>query len=216
MPTSKGVAGIAKPRERRSIGCFLFDEICPAVLLRAAGYETRVAADALQGVTMPAPFERMIDLTIRNDPTELAAVSDSLERIGAALGMAPRPLMQLQVAVDEIAGNVIEHGWPQGGAHELHVRITAQRDRIKIEIADDGIAFDPRADADDTRDAVGGDGVTACTTFGPWSAPELGGVGIRIARNMIDGLDYARCGGHNRTVITKRHMPRPVNSRPVN
>jgi anti-sigma regulatory factor (Ser/Thr protein kinase) len=146
---------------------------------------------------MAAPLEQIVDLTIRNDVAELALVSDRLERFGAELGLAVKPLMQLQAALDEIAGNVIEHGWPDTGPHELHVRITGRDDRVEIEIDDDGQEFDPRL-------------APPPEPIRPGARPKLGGVGIHMAKRLVDRLDYRRVDGRNRTVIMKRCAPERV------
>jgi len=141
---------------------------------------------------MPQPTAQSVEIVIRNNIAELASLRDGLERIGAELGVPGKPLMQLQVALDEVASNVIKYGWPDGGNHELCVRITGQQDRIEVEIVDDGREFDPR--------------------LAPPSEPQKagrrqpGGLGIHLVRQLVDRLDYERVGGRNRTVMTKRYV----------
>jgi len=141
---------------------------------------------------MPQSTARSVEIVIRNDLMELASLRDGLEQIGAELGIPGKPLMQLQVALDEIASNVINYGWPDGGNHELRVRITGQQDRIEVEIVDDGREFDPR--------------------LAPPSEPQKagrrqpGGLGIHLVRQLVDRLDYERVGGRNRTVMTKQYL----------
>jgi anti-sigma regulatory factor (Ser/Thr protein kinase) len=139
----------------------------------------------------PSP-EQTTDLSIRNDLADLATVRDNLERIAAELGVPSKPLMQLQVALDEIASNVIKYGWPDCGNHAIRVRITGHRDRIEVEIVDDGRAFDPRLAPP------------------PESSPvsrrrRPGGVGIHMAKQLVDRIEYERIEGRNRTVVTKRY-----------
>ena len=141
---------------------------------------------------MPQPTARSVEIVIRNEIAELAALRDGLERIGAELGVPGKPLMQLQVALDEIASNVIKYGWPDGGNHELCVRISGRQDRIQVEIVDDGQAFDPRqAPPSEPK---------------PAGRRQPGGLGIRMVKQLVDRLDYQRVGGCNRTVITKRYV----------
>jgi serine/threonine-protein kinase RsbW len=141
---------------------------------------------------MPQSTARTVEIVIRNDIAELAKLRDSLERIGAELGVPGKPLMQLQVALDEIASNVIKYGWPDGGDHKLGVRITGRRGRIEVEIVDDGREFDPR--------------------LAPLSEPQPagrrrpGGLGIHLVKQLVDRLEYERVGGRNRTIMTKRYV----------
>jgi len=141
---------------------------------------------------MPRSAAQSVEIVIQNNMTELADLRDSLERIGAELGVPGKPLMQLQVALDEIASNVIKYGWPDGGNHELCVRITGQQDRIEVEIVDDGREFDPR--------------LTPPAEPRPARRRRPGGLGIHMVKQLVDGLEYERVGGRNRTVMTKRYV----------
>jgi anti-sigma regulatory factor (Ser/Thr protein kinase) len=141
---------------------------------------------------MPQSTARSVEIVIRNDMAELAKLSDGLEQIGAELGVPGKPLMQLQVALDEIASNVINYGWPDGGSHELCVRITGQQDRIEVEIVDDGRAFDPRHALPSEPQPPG--------------RRQPGGLGIHLVKQLVDRLDYERIDGRNRTVMTKQYV----------
>jgi len=142
---------------------------------------------------MPQSIARSVEIVIRNDMMELANLRDALERIGAELGVPGKPLMQLQVALDEIASNVINYGWPDGGSHELCVRISGQQDRIEVEIVDDGRAFDPRRAPPSEPQPAG-------------RRPAPGGLGIHLVKQLVDRLDYERIDGRNRTVMTKQYV----------
>ena len=138
---------------------------------------------------MPQPTAQSVEIVIHNDLMELATLRDGLERIGAELGIPGKPLMQLQVALDEIASNVIKYGWPDGGNHELRVRITGQQDRIEV---DDGREFDPRqAPAPEPQ---------------PAGRRQPGGLGIHLVKQLVDRLEYERVDGRNRTVVTKQYV----------
>src|SRR5215831_4005736 len=142
--------------------------------------------------SMPRSAAQSVEIVIRSNMTELADLRDSLERIGAELGVPGKPLMQLQVALDEIASNVIKYGWPGGGNHELRVRITGYRDRIEVEIIDDGREFDPRhAPPPEPL---------------PAGRRRPGGLGIHMVKQLVDRVGYERVGGHNRTIITKQYV----------
>jgi serine/threonine-protein kinase RsbW len=135
---------------------------------------------------------RTVEIVIRNDMAELANLHDSLERIGAELGVPGKPLMQLQVALDEIASNVIKYGWPDGGNHKLCVRITGQQGRIEVEIVDDGREFDPRLAPPPEPQPAG--------------RRRPGGLGIHLVKQLVDRVEYERVGGRNRTVMTKQYV----------
>lgn len=136
------------------------------------------------------PLQQTTHIVIRNDVADLAAVTTAMERVGAEHGMPERSLFQLQVALDEIVSNVIKYGWPEGGAHEIEIRIVVRNDRVEVEIIDDGRMFDPR-DAPERDKPL------------PGQKPQPGGVGVQMTRQLVDRIAYARIGNRNRTTLTK-------------
>ena len=131
-----------------------------------------------------------IHLTIANDVADAAIVAEALERFAATHGVPHEALVALQVSVDEILSNVIKYAW-QGGTHRIQVRITARTDAVEVQVVDDGEAFNPLDPRDlrRSRDAA---------------APGPGGLGIRLVRQLMDDVEYAREGTANHTVMTKR------------
>jgi serine/threonine-protein kinase RsbW len=136
---------------------------------------------------------RSIELTIRNELASISVVRDALDRFGAEHGIPGAILIDLQVVLDEIISNVIKYAWPEGGAHELLVSLTAGDGAIEVEVVDDGRPYDP-------RDA------TPPERARPGSSPAPGGVGIHLVRQLVDGVEYERVGKHNRTRLIKRCM----------
>jgi anti-sigma regulatory factor (Ser/Thr protein kinase) len=129
-------------------------------------------------------------IVIRNNIADLAALTAAMERVGAERGMPENSLFQLQVALDEIVSNVIKYAWPEGGAHDLEIRITARDDNVEVEIVDDGRMFDPREAPKRDKPL-------------PGERPQPGGVGVQMTRQLVDHVGYARIGNRNHTTLTK-------------
>jgi anti-sigma regulatory factor (Ser/Thr protein kinase) len=129
-------------------------------------------------------------VSIRNEIGELAILRDALRRFCLEHGVGRRTLMQLHVTLDEIVSNIIKYAWPEGGAHELSVRMSATANAIRIEVIDDGRAFDPRT--------------------APRPHPHVarrarpGGIGIHLVRQLVDEIAYHRADNRNHVVVTKR------------
>ena len=138
---------------------------------------------------MPPP-PGTTNLVIRNDIAQLVLLSEAMERFGSEHALAPKPLVQLQVALDEIVSNVIKYAWPEGGSHEIHVRITFDSGKLTIDIADDGRSFDPRRALPPER-----------LPGGP--RPQPGGVGLHMVKQFMDSFEYARIDGWNHSTLTK-------------
>lgn len=136
------------------------------------------------------PLPQTTHIVIRNDVADLAALTAAMERMGAEHGVPDKSLFQLQVALDEIVSNVIKYAWPEGGAHDIEIGITARDNGVEVEIIDDGRMFDP-------RDAPKRDKPL------PGQRPQPGGVGVQITKQLVDRIGYARIGNRNHTTLTK-------------
>jgi len=134
---------------------------------------------------------RSIEIQLRNDIAEIARVRDALDSLGEEFPIPARALMQLQVALDEIVSNVVKYSWSDGANHEFLVRIIADTEAVTLEIIDNGVAFDPTSMPD--LDALSAD-----------RRPRLGGRGIHMTRQLMDGFAYRRIDGRNHTILTKR------------
>lgn len=134
---------------------------------------------------------RSVELNIRNDPADLAVLREALDRLGEAHSIADRALIALQVALDEIVSNVIKYAWPEGGAHDVQVRLVVTDSGVEITVADDGLAYDPRR-------------APAPAPVVPGQRRRPGGVGIHMVRQLVDGFHYERVDGYNRTTLTKQ------------
>ena len=136
------------------------------------------------------PLPQTTRVVIRNNIADLATLTTAMQRVGAEHGMPEESLFQLQVALDEIVSNVIKYAWPDGGAHEIEIHITAREDGVEVEIIDDGRTFDP-------RDAPKRDKPL------PGRRPRPGGVGVQMTKQLVDRIGYARICSRNHTTLTK-------------
>jgi serine/threonine-protein kinase RsbW len=138
------------------------------------------------------PGERTTRVAIRNQIADLAILRDALKTFCTEHAVARKTLLQLQVTLDEVVSNIIKYAWPEGGTHELSVRLTARSDGIQIEVVDDGRAFDPRS-----APAPASERTRA-------GRRRPGGVGLQMVKQLVDDIQYFRSGGRNHVVLTKR------------
>ncbi len=132
-------------------------------------------------------------LTISNDHAYLAQVRDLVSR-GVSAGDFPgQYLNRLQIAVDEVVTNIIEHGYaglPRGSATiEIHVDVDS--DRFCIQISDNGLSFDPNQMTDiDIQTHV--------------AAGRAGGLGVFLMRKIMDQVEYQfQNGKRNQLTLVK-------------
>ena len=133
---------------------------------------------------------RTVQLTIHNDLSEIEQLRDTVDRLAGEMKVPSRPLIQLQVALDELVSNVIRYAWPSGGSHQVFVRLTLGPTAAEVEVVDNGASFDPRETPDPPEAAAG-------------QALPIGGRGISMLKKLVDSIDYARVDGCNHTTLKK-------------
>jgi anti-sigma regulatory factor (Ser/Thr protein kinase) len=104
--------------------------------------------------------------------------------------LSARTRYHVELVFEEIAGNILRYGAPQGG--ELHIDMAFEigADRVVIASEDDGVPFDPCSRA------------VAALPSSLAEAPD-GGFGLRIVHNIANEMQYERCANQrNRLVVT--------------
>lgn len=133
---------------------------------------------------------------VRLDATDDVShrLAEIVARVARRSGLADREAYRLRLAADEIATNVVNHGYRHGPG-TLYVAAGCTADWVWLRLEDHAPPFDPRGH--DTAPAADG-------------PPREGGYGIFLARNCVDCLDYdyARTAGRNRTTLLM-HRSRP-------
>ena len=125
---------------------------------------------------------------IESIPGATAFIEEQLE----ALGCSMRAQMQIDVAIDELFGNIAQYayGGAEGEATVLFDFDAAER-MASVTFVDGGAPFNPLAQDDPD--------VTL-------SAEErvAGGLGIYLVKKTMDGVEYRRENDENRLTIHKR------------
>jgi serine/threonine-protein kinase RsbW len=129
---------------------------------------------------------------------------DSLEAIGQFVlgaasdaGLDRKASYRLRLAVDEIATNIVVHGYEDAG-RQGPIDVWAELDdaELRVCLQDLAVPFDPR----EARVPEGMDR--------PLEEREIGGLGVFLALRGVDELRYERVGEQNRNIIIV-HRPQP-------
>jgi serine/threonine-protein kinase RsbW len=131
-------------------------------------------------------------------PAELDSLSPIAQfvlRAAAEAGLDRKASYRLRLAVDEIATNVIDHGYLEAGlAGEVVVEAEMDERTLTITVEDGARPFDP-------RDRVAPEQITM-----PVEERPVGGLGIFLAVRGVDEFRYERAAGRNRNILV---MNRP-------
>ena len=129
-------------------------------------------------------------LQLKNDRREVAGLSEWLDRFARDHALSDRVRGNLQVTLEEVALNVITHGYGEGGEQRsFSVTLEIEEDFVSVIVTDSAEAFDP------TRHAE-------LDTTLPLEQRPIGGIGIHLVKNLMETVGYTRSAGQN--VLTLR------------
>jgi len=132
-------------------------------------------------------------LVLTNRREEFARIVTWLENLSEELKWDNGLFMQLNLVLEEWIVNVISYGFPTDdeSVHEIDIRLWQSKSEIKLEIIDDGIAFDPTEMEKPDIEA-------------PLEDRELGGLGIHFIKETTDEFTYERRGELNVVTMVKK------------
>ncbi|HJZ46206.1 MAG TPA: ATP-binding protein [Roseiflexaceae bacterium] len=115
-------------------------------------------------------------LRVAADVEHLAAIRAFVERQALALGTDSSAIYDLALAVNEMATNIVVHGY-RGRPGTIEIELRPLSDAIEVRLRDKAPLFDPT-------------GVAAPDLSLPLHQRPLGGMGLHLTRNAIDALSY--------------------------
>ncbi len=122
---------------------------------------------------------------------ELGAIQEAIGTISEQADWTPDLTFQIELILEELCINVINHG-EVDGSQPIRVEIESGSDLIKIEISDNGKAFDP------TKDVNSPAPITSIEDS------SIGGWGVHLAQVFSDEMHYERIGDTNCLTLVKR------------
>ena len=138
-------------------------------------------------------MSKVVSLRVAADVGQLAAIRAFVEQHSRALGIDPFEIYDLVLAVNEVATNIVVHGYRnQPGVIEIDLR--RQGEAIEIRLRDQAPLFDPT-------------GVPVPDLTLPLQKRPLGGMGVHVTRQIMDAVRYRVTPvGGNELVLVKRVM----------
>ena len=85
-----------------------------------------------------------VSAVFRNDRAEIPRLAGLAESFGQAQHLSDDEVMAINLVLDEVVTNVIDHGF-EGitGEPEIRLTMTLEGDALTIKVEDNGKAFDP-------------------------------------------------------------------------
>ncbi len=130
------------------------------------------------------PGETRLTIEIKNQLSELERLNQIVTEFGALHRLGPKVSHDLHLALEEILTNVISYAYCDDREHDIRVRLSFKPGKVTAEVEDDGRPFSPlEASIPDVSR--------------PLEERTVGGLGIHLARNLMDALEYRREKGRN-------------------
>jgi serine/threonine-protein kinase RsbW len=99
-----------------------------------------------------------------------------------AVGLERSAIYNLCLAVDEIATNIVLHGYEEAGLKgDIRIGAVVEDGRLVIRLEDSGRSYDPGVHEAPAEEDLGL----------PLEERKIGGLGILLARDAVDDLQYA-------------------------
>lgn len=136
----------------------------------------------------------MNTLSVRSDLSELDKIRAFLKRSLQILQLSEEDYYIIELSLLEICINIIRYAYPDDKIGEIFLKTWQDDDRVYIEIRDNGIPFDPRHIKTPDIDDIMKNG-------------KKGGLGVFLARKLMDGFKYSRENEQNILTIYKTVTP---------
>ena len=121
--------------------------------------------------------------------SEVAAIDDWLETVGARWGASERTIFSARLCVAELAANALEHGIPRTSADHIVVTVRRLCAGVAVEFLDSRAPFDPTAAPPPAR-------AQSIESADPT------GRGLTLLHAYARDLTYSHDGTYNRVMLT--------------
>jgi len=132
-----------------------------------------------------------LSLNLESSLEALGEIERAVTEFGAENGWPDDLLFHVQLTLDELATNVINHGYGAGG-HSFQITVKSNPEAVHIELVDDARPFDPLQDAPQPAIDAG------------VHERKVGGLGVYIVKELMDEMEYRREGGKNCLTLVKK------------
>ncbi|MDY0220461.1 MAG: ATP-binding protein [Desulfobacterium sp.] len=132
-----------------------------------------------------------LPIRVKNSLEELGTLFGAVDALGTKIFLSQKKRWEIQLILEEIFTNIVNHGFNDKEEHEIEILITVKNKILTIRFEDDGKPFDPT-------------GVTFPDTRCAVEQRLVGGLGVHFVRHFIDTCTYRRTGGKNIMILEKK------------
>ncbi len=131
-------------------------------------------------------------IVLRNDIREMSRIIDAITQIANSVACPPVVVHDVTLAMEEIFSNIVFYGFGDDLDHNITLHLFIEGDALILKLQDEGIPFNPLNVQIGLRDK-------------PLEERDKGGMGITLAKNLMDQMEYRRERGKNILRMKKRY-----------
>ncbi|MDX1978004.1 MAG: anti-sigma regulatory factor [Pseudanabaenaceae cyanobacterium bins.68] len=133
----------------------------------------------------------MEPLVVSGKLDSLSAIAQYVLAAASAAGLDKKAGYKLRLAIDEVATNIVMHGYDEAGLEgDITIKAEISPQRLTISLEDRAIPYDPTCHQEPD-----------CLDL-PLQERQIGGLGVFLALDGVDQFDYEFIGGCNRNIFT--------------
>ena len=132
----------------------------------------------------------MNTLTVQSELRELGKVREFLKMNLAGLDLNEEDIYKVELSLVEMCSNIMRYAY-SGDSGEIVVSAWHEEGKFYLEVRDSGVPFDPRHVKRPTLEEM-------------INREQMGGLGIFLARKLMDGFLYRREDDQNVLVMYKK------------
>jgi len=136
----------------------------------------------------------MNTLTVQSELRELDKVRQFLKKNLVGLGLNEEDAYKVELSLVEMCSNIMRYAYPRDKG-EIVISVWHEEGKFYLEVRDSGVPFDPRQVKRPTLEEM-------------ISREQMGGLGIFLARKLMDGFLYWREDDQNVLVMYKKAEPK--------
>ena len=134
----------------------------------------------------------METLTVPGTIDSLSAIAEYVKQVANIAELNRKAAYKLRLAVDEIATNIITHGYAEAGrTGDIYLRAEIYNSRLTLAIEDTGVIYNPNEKATLQQEFFNQTLETR----------EIGGLGVHLVLESVDEFRYERAGDRNRNIF---------------
>lgn len=134
----------------------------------------------------------METIVLKNDISEMGRIIDATTQLTDSVSCPPVVVHDITLAVEEIFSNIVFYGFGDGLDHDIILHMAVEGNALILTLQDEGIPFNPLNVHIGNRDK-------------PLEERDKGGMGILLAKNLMDKMEYRRERGKNILRMEKRY-----------